>query len=149
MTEARMDTCSVCGSVVPHPLGLHHSEDECAHAVARLPYVRVQGKCPNGCGDTLELNQHGQVSCGHVDCPDPHAVQIILDHDEPNHIVRITEDGWIVKHPLLERVEDKLFDCALGKSLAMFPPPKGHWRPGDYEVTVNDDGSLYWTEREG
>lgn len=108
-------------------------------------YVRVQGKCPHGCGDTLEVNLHNRRhSCSNAACPDRHAVQAILDHDETSHIVRIDEHGWTAKHPILERVEDRLFDCEVGKGLALFEGPPAWIEPGDYEVTVNDDGTWNW-----
>ena len=108
-------------------------------------FASIQGHCPHGCGATLEVNiVTGQLSCSNGECPNPNAVQAILDHNEPNHIVRIEEEGWVIKHPLLERVEDRLFDCEVGRTLAMLPPPRNHWRPGDYEVTINDDGSWNW-----
>lgn len=112
-------------------------------------FASVQGHCPNGCGATLELNiVTGQMSCSHGECPDPNAVQLILDHNEPHHIIRIGPDGWVVKHPLLERVEDKLFDCQITKAMSLFTGPPVGTRHGDYAVTVNDDGSWNWTRLE-
>lgn len=125
---------------------------KCVDAVMRvlneIDFAPVRGRCPMGCGETLEINRHGAVSCSFGMCPDPHAAQTILDHNEPFHIVRIDESGWTCKHPLMERVEDKLFDCAVGKGLALLPPDH-HFAVGTYEVHVNDDGSWQWRLLEG
>lgn len=49
----------------------------------------------------------------------------------PDHVLRVDEDGHVtVQHPLAERLDGSLFDCAvLGQVLRWDPLP-----PGDYRV---------------
>jgi hypothetical protein len=73
----------------------------------------ISGYCPMGCGETLELAVGGTVGCGHALCPCPDAVARILADPETEHIVDLQPDGYSIKHPLAERINDALLDCDL------------------------------------
>lgn len=66
-----------------------------------------------GCGETLEHHDEGQIRCRHMRCPRPGAVTELLLDDETEHIVSFTKDGFTVKHPLRERLDDGLLTCDL------------------------------------
>lgn len=41
--------------------------------------VKVQGRCPRGCGETLFLGDGGYVTCSWVRCPEPDAASKLLE----------------------------------------------------------------------
>lgn len=73
----------------------------------------VAGYCPMGCGSTLFLGAGGYVTCSDLECPRPDAATTILDDAEHEHIVEIGPRTFTVRHPLRERLDDQLMDCAL------------------------------------
>jgi hypothetical protein len=76
--------------------------------------LRVRGFCPMGCGVTLSIDTTiGDIVCGHALCPRPDAAQTILNDPETEHIAEFTDDGFTVKHPLRERLDDALLTCDL------------------------------------
>lgn len=111
---------------------------ECKPDKAEPPwYLKVQGYCPMGCGETLEVNKRGAVSCGGGDCMDPHAVQEILNQSEHRHILNIDTAGWTLKHPLAERVQDELFECPIGARMHVVALDRVEH--GRYAVSLDDD----------
>ncbi len=103
----------------------------------------VVGYCPMGCGQTLMLGTGGHVTCGHLPCPDPCAVDSILTERETEHIVNFDRSGFTVWHPLRERVGAALLDCALHNDIASMAGPPVH--PGKYRAT-RSGGRWTWTE---
>lgn len=94
----------------------------------------VAGHCP-ACGHSgLFVGEGGHVTCPNRPCPNPAAVDDLLDDRETEHIVTITaEDGWTIRHPLIERIGSALESCWLqALMLQMDEPPAG---PGRYRVT--------------
>jgi len=77
----------------------------------------IKGYCPMGCGQTLFVADGGYVTCSFISCPDPGYVSDLLDDRETEHIVKFTDDGFTVQHPLKER-RAKLMDCDLHVRLA-------------------------------
>lgn len=58
------------------------------------------------------------------------------DLAEHRHLVRFTESGWTIQHPVAERMTGMLLDCDLAESCAdllVTPPSAGL---GDYWLTV-------------
>lgn len=51
-----------------------------------------------------------------------------------HHIVRVTSEGWTLKHPLAEREKDALFDCKIHADLQTVT---GWPQPGDYAIMVH------------
>ncbi len=77
----------------------------------------IKGYCPMGCGQTLFVADGGYVTCSFISCPDPGYVSDLLDDRETEHIVKFTDDGFAVRHPLKER-RAGLMDCDLHVRLA-------------------------------
>lgn len=91
----------------------------------------VAGHCPMGCGQTLFLGDAGFVTCSRDVCPEPDAVSTLLDDRETEHLVRLTEDGFTVRHPLRERLRDQLMECSLTEHVRNLSPERvvpGLWR---------------------
>ena len=78
----------------------------------------VSGFCPMGCGATLRYMPFREIRCSNRDCPRPGAVTELLADQETEHIVRIDEDGWTIRHPLWERLDDKLMTCEAHSAVA-------------------------------
>jgi hypothetical protein len=100
----------------------------------------VSGFCP-ACGyPTLFLGSGGHVTCSRLACPRPTAADEILDTQEMGHIVVTTMTDYSMQHPLIERLDGELFDCALANRLhGLTGSPV---EPGRYRVTGTDDD---WT----
>jgi hypothetical protein len=41
--------------------------------------MRIYGYCPMGCGKTLRLDADGHIHCVHITCPDPRAIDKLLN----------------------------------------------------------------------
>lgn len=103
--------------------------------------TQVQGRCPM-CGGSLFLGSGGYVTCSRSDCPNPTAVSDLLtDHTARHHVVVLTDDTFVIEHPLRERLTGTLFSCGLHEALsnASGPPAK----PGTYHVH-GDGRSAAW-----
>ncbi|MGW0578323.1 DUF6085 family protein [Streptomyces sp. NPDC002920] len=87
----------------------------------------VAGHCPMGCGETLQRRAaDGIIVCSAAGCPRPNAVDVILREPETEHIVQFDEDGFTIRHPLRERLDDALMRCELHRFCAGLPgPPVG------------------------
>lgn len=84
-----------------------------------MTMINVQGECPMGCGPRLHLNPGtGMIICINKTCPRPTAVSDLLKHPPVHHKVEVDFSGFAIKHPLFERIEDKLFECDLQRYLA-------------------------------
>lgn len=89
--------------------------------------------CPM-CGHVLLTNR--KLVCSWVDCIRPTAAAEILGERELDHIVTFTADGWSMKHPLRERLDDALLSCEVTEWLAREPePPFGL---GTYRLQLTD-----------
>ncbi|MDP2712288.1 MAG: DUF6085 family protein [Solirubrobacteraceae bacterium] len=104
--------------------------------------TRVAGRCPMGCGETLFLGDGGHVTCSHLDCLAPCAVDDLLhDPHAHEHVVTLGEGSFDIQHPLAERGGD-LVECLLHQHLgAMSRPP---FQPGRYAVGRSEGGSWVW-----
>jgi Family of unknown function (DUF6085) len=104
--------------------------------------VEIQGNCPMGCGEGLILGEGGVIWCGSLLCPRPGAAAEILADPEAAHIATLDENGYTIRHPLRERLDDALMRCSLHAYLA-----DGGWNPevpGRYRVT-GEPPALNWT----
>lgn len=107
------------------------------------PGCTVQGWCPMGCDAGLVLGRGARVTCASLDCPRPDAAAEILADRETGHIVTFTRDGFTIRHPLRERLDDALMDCALHEHCASLPGPPV--RPGKYRAArTGPDGYWAW-----
>ena len=96
------------------------------------PFLAVAGYCPMGCGTTLFLAEGGHITCSYQGCPNPSAVDEILAERETEHIVTIKDETFTIRHPLRERIEGQLEDCALHTYLSVLQGPPV--RIGRYRV---------------
>lgn len=103
---------------------------------------RIRGHCPACGGTTLFLGSGGYITCSLINCPRPDAASVLLDDAETEHVVQITAEDATLRHPLIERLEDGLFDCELHHYVAgLYGPPRAL---GRYRVArVGDRWS--WT----
>lgn len=96
--------------------------------------TNIAGYCPMGCGQTLFVGARGHVTCSLVGCPNPCAVDELLQDRETEHVVSYAENGrWNAQHPLRERLNGELLDCPIHRALAAALPRK----PGRYRVKVH------------
>lgn len=65
-----------------------------------------------------------------------------------DHIVKVTEDGWVLKHPLTERLNGDLFDCNLAAVIETLEGPPPEHGPGEYRITLegNPGSTLVWID---
>ena len=98
--------------------------------------TRVQGYCPACGGESLFLADEGYITCSRLGCPKPTAVSDLLADCETEHIVVFDEGGFVVQHPMRERLEAELFECGLHRDLIELhgPPVK----PGRYRVSYRE-----------
>lgn len=82
--------------------------------------------CP-ACGHHLaELGSmprlYHPLHCANKDCPRPNAaLEILSEPQRTDHLVSLGRDGgFSVKHPLIERLDDKLLHCHLADYVAEF-----------------------------
>lgn len=101
----------------------------------------VAGHCP-ACGwQSLFLGKGGHVTCARLACPNPTAVDEILDDRETEHIVTLHATTFTIRHPLIERVGDALMTCDLHTRLATLAGPPSAL--GRYRVRTSA-GVLRW-----
>lgn len=107
----------------------------------RASYSVVEGHCPACGGESLGLTRRtGQVMCFDLRCPTPDATHQFLAQNRTGHVVEITADGYTLRHPTLERVDDQLFRCPANTWMSQLirnTEPE----PGLYRMTGGGD---YW-----
>lgn len=102
----------------------------------------IVGYCPS-CGEPeLSVISGGLIMCQNSACSGKTVVTALLNERETGHIVVIDRGSWSAKHPLRERLNDELLDCALAQFFDDIgaPPniPLGRYRvPRGHEI--NDD----------
>jgi hypothetical protein len=110
--------------------------------------TKTAGHCPMGCGQTLFAGAGGHITCSHIGCKRPTAVDELLHDRETEHIVEIGQTGFTIRHPLRERLDDALMECKLHERIAALSGPPA--RPGRYRVTANTgqfpEGAWHWQE---
>jgi uncharacterized protein DUF6085 len=91
---------------------------------------QVAGFCPMGCGECLVLGEGGLVTCASRKCPRPSAAAELLRDAEAEHVVQVTWEGFTLRHPLRERLDDALMTCRLHEYLCdpVAPLPPGRYR---------------------
>lgn len=129
-----MTACS-CG------IGPHHLVRDCTRGGGEPR--NVAGLCPMGCGPTLVAGDGGAITCSLVGCPRPTAVAELLEDGETEHLVRLDEDDFVVRHPLRERLDNALMTCDLFAQIAALAgPPR---QPGTYRVEMRPGTPWAWT----
>ncbi|SHI67316.1 DUF6085 family protein [Streptomyces sp. 3214.6] len=85
-------------------------------------HLPVTGYCPLGCGETLQRAADGTIACADAGCARPYAITAILLDRETEHIVQF-DDGFTIRHPLRERLDDALMRCELHRFCVSLPGP--------------------------
>lgn len=98
--------------------------------------IHVLGYCPSCGRDRLFVPESGgAILCAHHGCPEPTAAHDILSDREMQHIAVIREKDFTLRHPLIERLDDRLMECRVNQMLVdLGTPPE----PGEYLVTMLD-----------
>jgi hypothetical protein len=106
--------------------------------------IEVKGHCP-ACGkESLFLGDGGYVTCSRLECPRPDAVSTLLEDKETAHIVRLAGEGYTVRHPLIERLDDALMSCTVDLAIQ----GRGQPHPDDYGMyRMTPLGDLWAYER--
>lgn len=87
-------------------------------------YILSRVVCP-ACGQPNSMRvshapQRTMLVCQTPDCPRPLAAEQLLSEQQgTRHVIRIDGDGYSVKHPLIERLDDALLDCNLANRVAI------------------------------
>jgi hypothetical protein len=102
----------------------------------------VDGFCPMGCGPNLFLDDEGRVTCSIVECPRPDAAAQVLDDRVSEHLVTFEADGFTVRHPLRERLDDALMTCQLHTHIACLSGPPV--QPGLYRALAQGEDEWSW-----
>lgn len=109
-------------------------------------YTPVQGHCP-ACGESsLGVNGQGTLVCYYPGCPDRATAHLVLQDREVEHIVHLSEDGWVMRHPLRERVTG-LENCELHTAAAEAAVQAAQqvMPAGSYRVSHKDGMPVSWT----
>ena len=115
-----------------------------SEARERLPQRYRDAWCPMGCGKTRTLSRRGVLDCTSPDCTDPVAATSLLADRETEHLVRLyAEADFTAKHPIKERVGDRLFECTIGA--AMLTKMARELEPGVYRVARSPIGPGGWS----
>lgn len=84
--------------------------------VEKYPLKAAHGiapACPM-CGRGLAYaKDYGELTCVGTDCPRPTAAAELLSEGETEHLVTLSTNGYSVKHPIRERLDNQLLSCDL------------------------------------
>jgi hypothetical protein len=100
--------------------------------------MKIAGHCPMGCGEGLILSELGEIFCAGLLCPRPAAAAEILADAESGHVVTFTAEGFTIRHPLRERLDDALMDCEVHVKCARYGDEVS---PGTYRAARNARGA--------
>lgn len=92
----------------------------------------LHGHCP-ACGRTsLMTGAGGHIVCGHLECPDPTALDRLLDDGETEHVLTVhRNNSFTLRHPLKERLDGVLESCKVHETAAHYStrlPECGRYR---------------------
>ena len=91
---------------------------------------RVRGTCP-ACGrPDLAVTGAGYLVCCDQDCPRNTAAAELLMDPVVEHVIQLDRDGFTMRHPLIERLDDALLTCSIHAEIAdrVSPPmPTGRY----------------------
>lgn len=111
--------------------------------------INIPGYCP-ACGQhSLHTDAQGRsaspVHCLNPHCPDKGAAaKILLEGKQRHHIVALKDGIWTLKHPIRERIGDKLLECEVAARINEAldqTDGDGIWQVSllDGELTVSDN----------
>lgn len=95
---------------------------------------RINGYCP-ACGAAELVMDYATANlrCDGPGCPRPTAAHEILQDSRTEHEVTFTADGFTLRHPMRERLDDDLLTCEIHRMLMRNEAPP--LAPGTYRVT--------------
>lgn len=108
-------------------------------------FPSLDARCP-ACGSDNSLFRgfQGRISCSSADCPNPGAVHNLLnDPHILDHLVSVTDHGWTLRHPLIERIGDALFACDLSGHLTGQREANVDTTPGVYRLEISAKGRVW------
>lgn len=110
--------------------------------------TQVKAYCP-WCGHRgLFVGVEGHLTCPAVECRRPTAADELLDDQEIAHVVTLGDTEFTIRHPLHERLDDRLMECDLHRYLADLSGPP--WAPGRYRVQrAQSTDQWRWNRLEG
>lgn len=97
--------------------------------------VDVIGYCPV-CGQDGLAYGGGIIWCNAPGCPQNDAISRLIQDQEAHHIVRFTDKGFDILHPLRERINGDLFRCDIHDEVSALDGPPveaGRYRLRDGE----------------
>lgn len=103
----------------------------------------LRGYCP-ACGDETLRVVRGEIVCESPGCPDPGMTHSILQDSEVEHIVFVGPEGWTLRHPLRERLNDELLTCGWNDYLATEGRAHSH---GTWRISWNLDRNVRQWEK--
>jgi hypothetical protein len=106
--------------------------------------VPVFGYCPMGCGQTLALLSNGFIVCETPNCPRADAATEILADSETEHILKLTWHDFTIRHPLQERLDDKLMSCKLHTYMIDILDNSPLYNAGEYRVSATENPEKPW-----
>ncbi len=108
-------------------------------------FPSLDARCP-ACGEygVLYRGFQGRITCSGEKCPDAGAVHNLLNDPQiMEHLVRVTDHGWTIRHPLRERIGDALFACDLGNHLTGQRAKNPDLSPGVYRLDSSPRGRVW------
>ena len=108
--------------------------------MSKIKHV-VTGSCPS-CGRSKVVLIDGNLQCDNPGCKEPDAVSRLLNDQEIHHTIVLEETGFILRHPLLERVDERLMNCKVHATIANMteaPAP-----PGAYRLHIDLEEGWLW-----
>lgn len=99
---------------------------------------RINGYCPACAAPELVMDYAtAQLRCDSPGCPQPDAAHVILQDTQVDHVVTFTADGFTLRHPVRERVNDDLLRCEVHRWIFEHDPGL---TPGRYKVVADNTG---------
>jgi len=121
--------------------------DAALAALSRLDgnvVISVAGTCPSCGGRSLVVDDDDEIDCIRAFCKRPTAAHELLNVAEHvDHVVVLFPEGFEMKHPLIERLDDDLFSCALHCWISEQTEPPREF--GTYRVAWSDGAGWQWT----
>lgn len=103
----------------------------------------VKWICP-ACGSATLVLHDDKVMCEHAGCPRPDTVWLLLSDVEIEHIVRLNESDFTIRHPLRERVGTELLDCRMHTAVGDALAEHNDLEVGTYRVWLGEEGNVLW-----
>lgn len=106
------------------------------------PFSLINAFCPS-CGNQLSVSHFKEIVCTNLQCDHPSAASALLNVLHINkHLVELTSIGFTTLHPIIERLDNQVFNCPVHDEIENAPYES---RPfGRYVIDKIDD-QWEWT----